>query len=164
MVMHKPGGTSTVLRETGFEDTLKKEFPGVAIAARQYGMSDRARSRAAAENILTAHPDLAGIFASSEASSLGSIQAIRSRGQSGKIKLITFDSSDSHVEALREGTINTMLVQEPFRIGYEAVRSLADKLAGREPARRLDLPARVISRTDLDNPEIVALLSSQQAR
>jgi ribose transport system substrate-binding protein len=163
MVMHKPGGTSTVLREQGFEATMGKEFPLVAIAARQFGMSDRARSRAAAENILTAHPDLAGIFASSEASSLGAIQAIRSRGQSGKVKLITFDFSDTHVEALREGTIDVMLVQEPFRIGYEAVRSLTDTLAGRTPAQRLDLPARAISKSDLNNPEILALLSPQPA-
>ena len=164
MVIHKPGGTSTVLREKGFEETMAKEFPAVSIAARQFGMSDRARSRAAAENILTAHPDLQGIFASSEASSLGSIQAIRSRGLAGKVKLITFDSSDSHVEALRDGVIDTMLVQEPFKIGYEAVRSLAEKLEGRAPAQRIDLPARVIGKTDLENPDILALLSPQPAR
>jgi ribose transport system substrate-binding protein len=164
MVMHKPGGTSTVLREQGFEETLTKEFPGVTIAARQFGMSDSARSLAAAENILTAHPDLAGIFASSEASSLGSIQAIRGRNLTGKVKLITFDSSESHVEALRDGVIDFMLVQEPFKLGYEAVRSLAEKLEGRTPAQRLDLPARVITKSDLSNPEIVALLSPHPAR
>ena len=158
MVMQKPGGTSTGLRERGFEDTMAKEFPGVSIVARQYGMSDPARSRAAAENILTAHPDLGGIFASSEASSLGSIQAIRSRGLSGKVKLITFDSSDAHVEALRDGTADMMLVQDPFRLGYEAVKSLVDKLNGRDPVRRQDLAARVIVKADLDKPEVRALL------
>ncbi|MCU1273573.1 MAG: sugar transporter substrate-binding protein [Bryobacterales bacterium] len=158
MVMHKPGGTSTVLREQGFEATIAKEFPGIVIAARQFGMSDRARSRAAAENILTAHPDLAGLFASSEASSLGSIQAIRSRGLSGKIRVVTFDFSDAHVEALKDGVIDVMLVQDPFRIGYEAVKSLAEKLRGRTPERRLDLPARVIVKRDLDRPEVQALL------
>ena len=75
MVMQKPGGTSTVLRERAFADTIAKEFPGVRIVAQQFGMADPARSRAAAENILTAHPDLAGLFASSEAASIGSIQA-----------------------------------------------------------------------------------------
>jgi ribose transport system substrate-binding protein len=162
MVMHKPGGTSTVLREQGFEDTVRKELPGVTIAARQYGMSDRARARAAAENILTAHPDLAGLFASSEASSLGAIQAVRARGLSGKTKLVTFDFSDSHVEALKDGTIDVMLVQDPFRIGYEAVRSLADKLQGRTPVHRLDIPARSILKADLGNPEVQALM--QHAR
>ena len=158
MVMHKPGGTSTVLREQGFEKTIATEFPLIRIAARQYGMSDPARSRTAAEDILTAVPDLAGIFASSEASSLGSIHAIESRGLSGKVKLVTFDFSDTHVEALKNGTINVMLVQDPFRIGYEAVKSLAQKLNGETPIHRLDIPARLIVKADLDKPEIKALL------
>lgn len=158
MVMQKPGGASTGLRERGFEDTIGKEFPNVRIAARQFGMSDPAKSRAAAENILTAHADLAGIFASSEAASLGSIQAIRSRKLSQKIKLVTFDSSDTHIEALKDGTIDVMLVQDPFRMGYEAVKSLADKLAGQTPAKRLDLPARMIVKSDLEKPEVKALL------
>jgi ribose transport system substrate-binding protein len=158
MVMQKPGGMSTVSRERGFEETMSKEFPNVRIVARQFGMGDRARSRAAAENILTAHPQLAGIFASSEASSIGSIQAIRSRNLSGKVKLVAFDFSETHMEALKDGTIDVMLVQDPFRIGYEAVKSLADKLNGLIPAKRLDLPARVIVRSDLDKPEVRALL------
>ncbi len=161
MVMHKPGGTSTVLRERGFEDTVAKELPGVVIAAQQYGMSDRARSRTAAEDILTAHPELAGMFASSEASSLGAIQAIRSRGLSGRIKLVTFDFSDEHVEALRDGTIDVMLVQDPFRIGYEAVKSLAEKLKGQIPPKRLELPARSIVKADLEKPEVRALLQPE---
>jgi len=159
MVMQKPGGTSTVLRERAFEDTVAKEFPGVRIVARQYGMADAARSRAAAENILTAHPDLAGLFASSEAASIGSIQAARSRNRAGILKLVTFDFSQTHVEALRDGTIDVMLVQDPFRIGYEAVKSLAIKLSGQTPAHRLDLPVRSIVKADLEKPEIRALLS-----
>ncbi len=158
MLMQKPGGTSTELRERGFEETLAKEFPRLTILARQYGMGDRAKSMAIAENILTANPNLAGIFASSEACSIGAIRAIRARGLSKKIKLITFDVSDIHIEALRDGTADVMLVQDAFRIGYEAVKSLAEKLAGRVPGRRLDIPARVVVRADLDKPEVRALL------
>lgn len=164
MVMHKPGGTSTMLRERGFEETVAKELPGIRIAARQYGMADRAKARAAAENILTAHPRLAGVFASSEASSLGAIQAIATRGLSGKVRLITFDTSESHVEALQNGTTDIMLVQDSFRIGYEAVKSLADKLQGQTPAHRVDLPARVITKQDLAKPEVQSLIKPQVAR
>ena len=159
MVMHKPGGTSATLREQGFEDTIAQEFPNISVAARQFGMSDPARSLAAAENILSAHPDLSGLFASSEPSSLGAIHAVQSRGLSGRLRLITFDSSKAHVEALEQGTIDVMLVQDPFRIGYEALYSLAQKLSGGNPPRRLDLPARKIVRADLNKPEVLALLS-----
>lgn len=159
MLMQKPGGTSTELRERGFEETLGREFPSLRIVARQFGMGDRARSMAAAENFLTAHPDLAGMFASSEASSIGSIRAIRARHRSGKTKLITFDVSDIHLEALRDGTADVMLVQDAFRIGYEAVKSLTDKLSGRTPARRLEIPARAVVKGDLGKPEVQELIN-----
>lgn len=157
-LMHKPGGMSTGDRERGFEETMAKEFPAIQIVARQYGMADRAKSREAAENILTAHADLDGMFASAEANSIGAVQAIKSRGLSGKIRLVTFDSSEAHIEAIKDGTIDVMLVQDPYKIGYEAVRSLVMKLNGETPPARMDLAVHVIRKSDLDQPEVQALL------
>lgn len=157
-LMHKPGGMSTGDRERAFEETTAKEFPDIRIVDRRYGMADRAKSRDAAEDMLTAHPDLDGMFASAEANSLGAMQAIKARGLSGKIKLVTFDFSDEHVAALRDGTINVMLVQDPYRIGYEAVRSLVMKLNGQSPPAVMDLKARVIVKEDLEKPDVRALL------
>ena len=164
MVMQKPGGTSTVLREQGFDVTIAKEFPQIQVAARQYGMADPARSRAAAEDILTAHPDLAGIFASSEAASLGSIQAIKNRNLVGKVKLVTFDFSKAHVDALRDGTIDAMLVQDPYQLGYQSVKSLVDKLNGQTPPKKMELPVRVIQKADLANPEVRQLIEPEWLR
>lgn len=161
MVMHKPGGASTGQREAGFIETMAAEFPGVEIAAKNYGMSDLAKSRAVAENFMTGNPDLAGIFCSSEASSIGTIQAIRAREVGGKLKLVTFDSSEAHVEALRDGVINVMLVQDPYRIGYETVKALTEKLRGGTPAARLDLPVREVVRADLEKPEVVRMLAGK---
>jgi ribose transport system substrate-binding protein len=157
-LMHKPGGMSTGDRERAFEATMAKEFPAIRVVDRRYGMADRAKSRDAAENILTAHPDLDGLFASAEANSLGAMQAIKARGMSGKIKLVTFDFSDEHVAALEDGTIDVMLVQDPYRIGYEAVHSLVMKLNGQTPPQQMDLKARVIVKQDLDKPDVRALL------
>jgi ribose transport system substrate-binding protein len=157
-LMHKPGGMSTGDRERAFDDTMAKEFPAIQVVDRRYGMADPAKSRDAAENILTAHPDLDGMFASAEANSLGAIQAIKARNLSGKVKLVTFDSSDAHLEALKDGTIDAMLVQDPYRIGYEAVRSLVMKLNGQTPPPQIDLKVRVIVKQDLDKPDVQALL------
>jgi ribose transport system substrate-binding protein len=157
-LMQKPGGNSTGDRERGFEDTIAKEFPAVQIVARQFGMGDPAKSRSAAEDILTAHPDLEGMFASAEANSIGAVQAIRARHLSGKIRLITFDSSDIHVAALKEGTIDLMLVQDSYRIGYEAVHSLVMKLNGQTPPPQMDLTVHQIRKQDLSQPDVQALL------
>jgi ribose transport system substrate-binding protein len=145
LIMQKPGGNSTGLREQGFEETLRKEFPAMRIVASQFSMGDRAKARAVSENILTANPKLAGIFASSEASSIGVIQAIRSRNMSGALKLVTFDDSKMHREALKDGTLQLMLVQDPMRLGYEAVKVLIEHLRGGTPTRRIDLPVQEIT-------------------
>jgi ribose transport system substrate-binding protein len=159
MVMHKPGGTSTTLREQGFEKTMAAEFPGIEIAAKQYGMADRAKARGVAENILTGNPGIKALFSSSEASSLGAIQALQSRGLNGTVRLITFDTSEAHREALTNGTIDIMMVQDSARIGYEAVHSLTEKLAGRTPPHRMDLPVRMVTRAMMAQTEIQELIS-----
>jgi ribose transport system substrate-binding protein len=159
MVLHVPGSFSTMERERGFEQTIAKEFPRIHIEQKQYGMSDRSKAMAAAENILTAHPALDGIFASTEPSSVGTALALKARGITGKIKFVAFDASEGMVEDLRGGTIDALVAQDPFRMGYEAVATLVDKLNGKTPPKRIDLSARVITKPDLDKPEIKELLN-----
>src|SRR5450631_2187766 len=158
MLMHAPGSASTMDRERGFDDVMKTEFPKIQVVARQFGMSDRSKAMGAAENILTAHPGLNGIFASSEPSSIGVALALKSRNLSGKVKFVAFDSSDTLIEDLKGGTIDAMVVQDPFKMGFEAVKTLVDKLNGATPPKRIDLPARVVYKADLDQPDVHALL------
>lgn len=158
MVMHAPGSASTMDRERGFDDAMKNEAPGIQIVARQFGMSDRSKAMSAAENIFTAHPDLGGVFASSEPSSVGTALAIKSRGLAGKVKYVGFDSSDDLIQDLRAGVIDALVVQDPFKMGYEAVRLVVDKLNGKTPPKRVNLSARVIHKEDLDKPDVKQLL------
>jgi ribose transport system substrate-binding protein len=158
MVLHATGSFSTMERERGFEDVAAKEFPGIRIVARQYGMSDRARARAVTENILAAHPDLDGIFCSTEPSSTGASLALKARELAGKVKFVGFDWVDLMITDLRQGVLDATVVQDPYRIGYEAVRAVADKLNGKTPPKRIDLNARVITREDLDKPDVKQLL------
>jgi ribose transport system substrate-binding protein len=158
MVLHMPGSYSTMERERGFEDVISKEFPAVRIVAKQYGMSDRSKSMAAAENMLTAHPHLDGMFCSTEPSSTGTSLALKERGLAGKVRFVAFDSADNMIEDLRAGVIDAMVVQDPFKIGYEAVKTLVDKLHGHPPPKQMDLSAQVVTKADLEKAEIHALL------
>lgn len=159
VIMHAPGSLSTMDREKGFREVIAAEFPGIKIVAEQFGMSDRAKARASAENILAANPGLDGFFASTEPSSTGIALALKARELNGKVKFVAFDSSDTMIEDLRGGTINAIVVQDPFKLGYEAVRTINDKLHGRTPEKKIDLSARVVTKDDLDKPEIQELLN-----
>jgi len=155
---HMPGSASSMDRERAFDATIANEFPGIQIVGTQYGMSDRAKVLAAAENLLTAHPDVNGVFASAESSSVGTALALKERKLAGKLPFVAFDSSPDLIEYLRDGTIAALVVQDPFHIGYQAVKSLAEKLEGRTPPKTIELGAKVITRQDLEKPEVKAML------
>lgn len=158
IIMHAPGSFSTMDRERGFRDAIKEDFPAIRIVAEQFGMGDRAKARASAENILAAHDGLHGIFASTEPASAGIALALRAREKAGKVKFVGFDSSDAMTDDLRTGVIHATVVQDAFKLGYEPVRILIEKGQGKTPPKQLDLPARLVTAADLDKPEIRQLL------
>ncbi|MBI4905806.1 MAG: substrate-binding domain-containing protein [Acidobacteria bacterium] len=158
LLMHMPGSMSTMDREKGFEETIAREFPKIRIVARQYGQSDRAKARAAAENFLAGNPTLKGIFASAEPSSIGALLAVKAREMQNKVTVVAFDSSDTLIDGLKEGSVDAMVVQDPFKMGYEAVRTLVDKLNGKDSPKRMDLSAVVVTKESLDLADIRKVL------
>jgi ribose transport system substrate-binding protein len=164
MIAVMPGGASTLAREQGFRETLGKEFPDLKLVAWQYGMSDRARSLAVTEDILTAHPGLDGIFASNESSTIGAVQALKARGLGGKVKIVGFDSSPSLIDDLRAGVVDSLVLQDPFQIGYQGLKTILDQRAGRTPPKRIDLPPTLVTRENLSEPRIQHLLNPEIER
>ena len=148
-----PGSASTMDRENGFKEEIEKNFPAIEIVALQFGMADRAKSMAITENMLTANPDLAGLFADNESSSIGAAQALKSRNNR-QTKLVAFDANDQILADLKEGWIDSIVIQNPFGMGYEAVRALGLKLKGQTPPPVINSGAALAMRTNLETPQI----------
>jgi len=158
MVACLPGGASTEAREKGFEDVIASKYPGIQIVDKRFGMADIAKSLTVSENILTAHPELVALFASNESSSMGAAQALHGRG-GGKVKLVGFDSSPTLIDDLRSGLIDSLIVQDPFRMGYESVMAAVKKLDGEQVVKINDLSPRLIDLKNLDQPDVQAQLN-----
>ncbi len=157
----KAGSVSTDERERGFQDTIKQKFPGIQIVAFQYGEGNRSISIDRATDILTAHPELNGFFSSNEPSSVGAAQAVKQKGLAGKVVLVGFDSSPNLIEDLKAGAIDSLIIQNPYRMGYDGVKSLVDKLNGKTPKRRIDTGVRSVTKENLSSPEIQQLLGAK---
>ena len=74
------------------------------------------------------------------------------------MKLVAFDASDQLIASLREGAIDSLVVQNPFRMGYESTRAVGLKLNGQSPERTMDSGAALIRREDLEREETRQLL------
>lgn len=158
-----PGSASTMEREDGFAEEMKAKFPGIEIAGMQFGMANRAKAMAAAENMISAHPTLGALFADNESSSSGTVQALKSRN-ARHVKLVAFDASEQLVNDLREGWIDSLIVQNPFKMGYESAKAIGEKMAGRAPAAEVDSGVQLVIAADLQRPEIRELLLPDLSR
>ena len=152
-----PGSASTMQREEGFTREMREHFPAIRIAGVQFGMADRAKSMAVTENLLTAHPDLSGLYADNESSADGALQAVKTRGAKN-VKLVVMDASESLLAALRSGEVDSIVVQNPFRMGYESTKAVGMKLRGETPLRLQDSGATLVRKDDLARAEIRQLL------
>ena len=152
-----PGAATSEMRESGFKEGLAKH-PGVKLVSTLYSHSDTAKAMAAIEDMMTANPNLEGVFVANEAGAIGAVQAIEAAGKAGEIKLVAFDASEEQIAALKRGTIQALIVQNPFRMGYEGVAKAIDYLEGREVEKRIDTGVTVVTLENLETPEVQKLI------
>jgi ribose transport system substrate-binding protein len=149
-----PGSGSGLEREGGFEDTIRKEFPGIELVGLQYSDSDRSKALSVAEDFLSRSPDLAGLFGSNESSAVGVFRAVQNRGKKGQVKVIGFDASSDLLEAVEDGTIDALVVQNPLRIGHDAVKAAVAAARREATPKRIDTGVVAVTRENLKTPEI----------
>lgn len=153
-------GTSTNdTRREGFQRGLKNN-PGLKLVARQSSDSDYNKALQVTQDILTANPDLDGIYAANEPSVLGAAEAVRQAGKAGKVKIIGWDTSEGQIKALREGVITGLIAQNPFKMGHDAVTAAITKVRGKGAApASTDTGSTLITKENLDSPEVQKLLN-----
>lgn len=158
LLRYAEGSASTLLREQGFIDAISAH-PGISLVdPKRYAGATRATAQEAAENLLSAHPDIDGVFCSNESSTFGMLLALRSRGMAGRVKFVGFDSSDAFVDALRKGDMQAFVVQNPMRMGELALRAAVDHLRGLTVEPTIDTGVGVVTLDNVDASEIADIL------
>lgn len=152
MVKTTPGGASTTAREDGFRSELQHKFPQIQILDERFGMASISQSITVTENMLTAHPELDGIFCSNESASEGAAQALQARHS--RLKVVGFDSSPTLINELKAGWIDSLVIQNPFRMGEIAVDQAAKAIRGESGEKKLFLPPRIVNLANLNDPAI----------
>jgi len=157
IISFMPGSAATIEREQAFRDELRLLFPDVRVVAMQYGMADQAKAERIMEEMLVSHARLSGVFTDNESSSTGALRVLQRR-PSSNLKLVAFDSSNELVSGLKSGIVDSLVVQNPYRMGYETIRALAARLAGKHPPVFVDSGVRLVLAGDVDDPEVSKLL------
>lgn len=144
-------------RVQGFEKELKK-FSRLKLVGIQYSQNDYNTALTVTANVLTANPDLRGLFAANEASDIGAVNAVRLAHKAGKIKIIGWDTSPDEVQDVQQGLNYGIVSQDPFRMGYDGVRSAVAMIRNHKPIASEDTGVALVTRHNLSNPRIRQLV------
>lgn len=149
-------------RDTGFITRLAEIAPELEILPTRYVDNDIPTALAAAEDIITSTPDLVGFFADNNHTGVGVGRAIAERNLGDELVLIAFDSDPEEINALKEGAIDALVVQDPFGMGYYGVLSAVDAIEGKELPRYVDTGVVVVTRENFNDAEIQHLLFPEE--
>ncbi|WHH61013.1 sugar ABC transporter substrate-binding protein [Petroclostridium sp. X23] len=124
------GHETSDARVGGFKDKIKESAPEIEIVASQTAQWERDKGYDVFQNILTANPDVQGVFAASDLMALGAVEAIAQAGKTGEIIVLGFDASDDAKTAIKEGTMNGSIAQYASEMGKLGVEKAVELLKG----------------------------------
>jgi ribose transport system substrate-binding protein len=160
LLRYQEGSASTEERERGFMDALQKN-PGIkVISENQYSGPTRLSGLKVSENLLTKYGNqVDGIFCPCEPPTIAMAKALRDVGKAGgRVKMVGFDAGSQSVQDLKNGDLQALVVQNPVKMGYLAVKTMVAHLQGQPVEKIIDTGVHLVTPENMDQPEMQELL------
>lgn len=122
-----PGGQTATDRKTGALKALA-EYPDIEVISLT-GEWQTAKAQAVTEDVLTANPDLAGIFASNDMMAIGAVTALAAANLN--IPVCGFDAIPAALEMTRDGRLGATIAQFPGKMGFLGVEYAVRVIEGK---------------------------------
>jgi ribose transport system substrate-binding protein len=147
------GSESTEQRENGFLDVIREEAarqtaagekPVELASDNKYAGATKDSAMREASPLLNqfrdaaGNPTIDGIFCCNESSAEGMLDSLKSLRMDRQVKLVGFDAGEPLMQAVAEGTIDALILQDPYRMGYLGTWTLVQHLRGNEVVTQPD--------------------------
>ncbi len=158
LVVHDQTSRTGIDRRDGFVEEMKAKHPNVKIVDIQYGAGDQLKSTEITKSLLTAHPNLKGIFGANEGSVIGVLHGVKEMKR--KVVIIGYDSGKEQKEAIKNGIEAGAITQNPGGIGYETVKAAVEAITGKasQIPKKIDTGFYWYDKTNIDDPKIASQL------
>jgi ribose transport system substrate-binding protein len=147
-----PGISTTDARAKGFEDAVKADstFQYLGI---QYSHNDPATAANLMTSSLQKDSDLVGVFAANLFAAEGTATGVRQANKGAQVKIVGFDAGPGQVKALRDGTVQALVAQQPATIGKYGVDMAVAALDGGQVTPKVQTGFTVITKDNIDKAE-----------
>jgi ribose transport system substrate-binding protein len=104
----------------------------------------------AAENLMTANPDMNALYATGEPALIGAISAVSSQKMTDKVKVFGWDLTAQAIKGIDEGWIVAVVQQDPFQEGVAGVDTILKLKAGEKVSPSIDIPVTIVTKENVD--------------
>ncbi|MDR1611562.1 MAG: ABC transporter substrate-binding protein [Planctomycetota bacterium] len=146
------GVGSEIGRVGGFRDYIQKNSK-LTIVNTYYSQAEMITALNQTTDVLSANPDLIGIFGANEPTAVGMGRAIKENGWSGKIAAIGFDGDQNLQGFIRDGTLQGIAVQSPYNMGNLGVKAAQDAIEGKKLEKEIDTGIIFVTKDNVDSRE-----------
>jgi ribose transport system substrate-binding protein len=141
---------------------LAAKYGALAIVAQAAGDGRPETGGKLMADLIAAHPELRGVFAADPVMTQGAAQVLAKTPNNttgDKINLIGFDTDASLVKLLQDGTVAALVVPDPFRMGYDGVKTALAAARGEHVPARIDTGVVLVTKANLNSPRAQELLN-----
>jgi ribose transport system substrate-binding protein len=136
-----------------------KKYPGLKLTQDKVADGQATTGLNITTDLITADPTLVGIFADNLIMGQGAGQAVAENKLGDKLALVAFDSDPKLVGYLQDGTIYALIVQDPFRMGYDGVKTALAASKGEKVEANVDTGVNVITKANMTSARSQELLN-----
>lgn len=155
-------GSVSAGRSQGFAEAIA-QYPNMSVLETQWTDADAAKSLNIATDLITGNPEIAGFFAAAAPIATGIAQAAAAKGIDKQLKIVTFDPSPEILPLFDDGTIQAIIAQDPYQMGYQGVAAIDAYIRGEPiPEPIVQLTPVLITPENVDSPEVQALLQTPE--
>ncbi len=104
----------------------------------------------AAENLMTANPDMNALYATGEPALIGAISAVSSQKMTDKVKVFGWDLTAQAIKGIDDGWIVAVVQQDPFQEGVAGVDTILKLKAGEKVNPSIDIPVTIVTKENVD--------------
>lgn len=114
-------------------------------------LAEAGQARDDTADMLAEHPEINVLLAFNEPTSVGAAEAVSELGLSESVFLVGFASNVATVDGLQEGSVDALVVQNPYAMGYLGVESAYKLLSGQGDSleNTVDTSTQVVDRENI---------------
>jgi ribose transport system substrate-binding protein len=158
MIASMPGVPSLDQRAKGFKEVVTAKYKALDITAEKVADGKPATVFGIMNDLIANTGDLRGVFVSDPITAQAVSQAVVEKKTNDKINIVGVGSDEKLVKFLQDDVIAGLVVEDPFRMGYDGVKTALAASKGENVSANVDTGVTLVTKANMSSARSQELL------